>query len=240
MGRTLAQSPRATASDTAGRSRRDRLPRRPRGAGGDRLRARRLDAQGRPLAIVHRDVSPTNIMVSFEGEVKLLDFGIVKAAERVTKTQDGVVKGNVSYMSPSRRAARTSRAGGPLLAGPGDVRLLSGEPFYQGQARAKSSTRRRPARRSTTSARIAKLPPPAPDFLRRVLALDSGRSLPERARVRPGPHAVRDDGEGPARRDDARAVRRHLTGPRRIGQSVGSIEQVVRFVGLRHFSIDAK
>jgi serine/threonine-protein kinase len=58
---------------------------------------------GRPMGIVHRDVSPENIVVSPRGEVKLLDFGVVKAAEgRVTKTEMGVVKGNVTYMSPEQ------------------------------------------------------------------------------------------------------------------------------------------
>lgn len=58
---------------------------------------------GRPMAIVHRDVSPENVVVSPGGEVKLLDFGVVKAAEgRVTKTEMGVVKGNVTYMSPEQ------------------------------------------------------------------------------------------------------------------------------------------
>jgi hypothetical protein len=59
--------------------------------------------QGRPLGIVHRDVSPENVMISPRGEVKLLDFGVVKAAEgRATKTEMGVVKGNVTYMSPEQ------------------------------------------------------------------------------------------------------------------------------------------
>ena len=59
--------------------------------------------RGRPMAIVHRDVSPENVVVSPGGEVKLLDFGVVKAAEgRVTKTEMGVVKGNVTYMSPEQ------------------------------------------------------------------------------------------------------------------------------------------
>jgi len=58
---------------------------------------------GRPLGIVHRDVSPENVMVSARGEVKLLDFGVVKASEgRLTRTETGVVKGNVTYMSPEQ------------------------------------------------------------------------------------------------------------------------------------------
>jgi serine/threonine protein kinase len=59
--------------------------------------------EGRPLKIVHRDVSPENIVVTPQGEVKLLDFGIVKAAEgRVTKTEIGMVKGNVTFMAPEQ------------------------------------------------------------------------------------------------------------------------------------------
>lgn len=55
-----------------------------------------------PLNIVHRDVSPHNIMVSFDGDVKLMDFGIAKAAARSTKTQAGTVKGKCAYMSPEQ------------------------------------------------------------------------------------------------------------------------------------------
>jgi hypothetical protein len=59
--------------------------------------------QGRSLGIVHRDVSPENVMLSARGEVKLLDFGVVKADEgRVARTDMGVVKGNVTYMSPEQ------------------------------------------------------------------------------------------------------------------------------------------
>ncbi len=59
--------------------------------------------QGRSLGIVHRDVSPENVMVSARGEVKLLDFGVVKADEgRVARTDMGVVKGNVTYMAPEQ------------------------------------------------------------------------------------------------------------------------------------------
>jgi len=58
--------------------------------------------EGQKLNIVHRDVSPHNIMVSFDGDVKLMDFGIAKAAARSTKTQAGTVKGKCAYMSPEQ------------------------------------------------------------------------------------------------------------------------------------------
>ena len=60
------------------------------------------DRQGEPLNIVHRDISPQNILVSYEGAVKLIDFGIAKAAGRSTKTQGGVLKGKFGYMSPEQ------------------------------------------------------------------------------------------------------------------------------------------
>ena len=51
------------------------------------------DSTGKPFNLVHRDVSPSNIFVTFDGHVKMLDFGIAKAESRVTKTSAGVVKG---------------------------------------------------------------------------------------------------------------------------------------------------
>jgi eukaryotic-like serine/threonine-protein kinase len=57
---------------------------------------------GRPLGIVHRDVTPANLIAGYDGAVKLIDFGIAKAAARSTTTRTGVVKGKPSYMSPEQ------------------------------------------------------------------------------------------------------------------------------------------
>lgn len=60
------------------------------------------DYDGTPLAIVHRDTSPHNIFVTYEGQTKLVDFGIAKASRRATETNVGMVKGKFMYMSPEQ------------------------------------------------------------------------------------------------------------------------------------------
>ena len=61
-----------------------------------------IDERGQPLEIVHRDVNATNIFVTYEGSVKIIDFGLAKATDRVSKTAAGIIKGKIAYMSPEQ------------------------------------------------------------------------------------------------------------------------------------------
>ncbi|MFW5878312.1 MAG: serine/threonine protein kinase, partial [Myxococcota bacterium] len=62
----------------------------------------RTDDTGTPLGIVHRDVSPQNLLLSYEGQIKVVDFGIAKAVGRMTETKTGDLKGKTVYMSPEQ------------------------------------------------------------------------------------------------------------------------------------------
>ncbi len=65
------------------------------------------DFQGNPLKLIHRDISPQNILVTYEGDVKIVDFGIAKAARKTADTREGLIKGKVAYMSPEQAAGKT-------------------------------------------------------------------------------------------------------------------------------------
>ncbi len=94
--------------------------------------AQRVDNRGEKLGVVHRDLSPPNIMVSFSGVVKVIDFGIAQAKHRIERTETGVVKGKFRYMSPEQlRGEELTHRSDLYSLGVVLYELLSGEPLFQ-------------------------------------------------------------------------------------------------------------
>jgi len=133
----------------------------------------KLGDGGRPMGIVHRDISPSNILISARGEVKLFDFGIVKAEGRVTKTQHGVVKGNVSFMSPEQARGIDVDGRADLFSlGLVIFYCLTGSVLYQGDTTYELLVKAATGPGPTELARIASLPPPCNTIVAKALQPD--------------------------------------------------------------------
>jgi hypothetical protein len=130
----------------------------------------KTDDAGVPLRLVHRDISPQNILISARGEVKLFDFGIVKSADRQNKTQEGVVKGNVTFMAPEQaRGLEVDQRADLFSLGLVLARLLTGEVLYQAANTYDLMVRAATGLSEDHWAKIDELPAPAPALLRRAL-----------------------------------------------------------------------
>lgn len=95
----------------------------------------RRDQNGRPLGIVHRDVSPSNVLLSFEGAVKLADFGVAKARTGMVSTDVGTLRGKLGYMSPEQcRGEAIDRRSDVYAVGVLLWEMLTGRRLHQGDS----------------------------------------------------------------------------------------------------------
>jgi Protein kinase domain len=132
-----------------------------------------LASDGKPLEIVHRDVAPGNILVSYHGEVKLTDFGIAKGGRRVRRTEVGIVKGNASFMSPEQAKGESVDLRSDLFsAGLVLYYCLTGQLLYEGENVSNQVLRAAVGPATNQFDVIAQLPPEAAQVLTRALAMD--------------------------------------------------------------------
>jgi eukaryotic-like serine/threonine-protein kinase len=130
------------------------------------------DHAGRPLGLVHRDVSPSNVLVSKSGEIKLADYGIAKATHLAGDTQVNVRRGKYAYMSPEQVGGAPLDAKSDLFGvGVMLVELLSGRRPYDGSGPAQVLDRIREAAPPDLSA----LPPALAGVAARCLAAEPGQ-----------------------------------------------------------------
>ena len=93
-----------------------------------------VDDMGNPFAIVHRDISPHNLLVSFSGHVKVVDFGIAKVVGALGSTETGMVKGKLNYMSPEQACSRPMDHRSDVFSlGLVLYELLTGDTLFDGE-----------------------------------------------------------------------------------------------------------
>ncbi len=133
----------------------------------------RRDASGTPLGIVHRDVSPSNVILGYDGSVKLIDFGIAKATLRTTQTQTGFIKGKAGYMAPEQaRGYAVDRRSDVFALGVLAYELTTQTRAYHAESQFESIRRTLRGDIAPPSLRVADYPPALEDVIMTALELD--------------------------------------------------------------------
>lgn len=140
------------------------------------------DEEGRPLGIVHRDVTPTNVLLSLEGQVKLIDFGVARNVLRSRQTAVGVVKGKYNYLAPEQaRGERVDARADVFAAGILLFELLVGEPLYPGTKAADVVVKARNAKIPSIKKLRGDVPDELEQIARRALEKDPAKRTPSAA-----------------------------------------------------------
>jgi hypothetical protein len=125
---------------------------------------------GRPLNLVHRDVSPQNILVSYDGEVKVVDFGIAKAEVRDTETRAGVLKGKFAYMAPEQvMGGEIDRRADIFALGTVMYETLTGRKLFRGESDFSILEKVRAAEVPSVSASFPNVPAEVDTILQKAL-----------------------------------------------------------------------
>ena len=138
------------------------------------------DAQGHPLRLVHRDVSPQNILVGFDGGVKIIDFGVAKAAGSSQNTATGVLKGKYPYMSPEQASGQSIDGRSDQFAlGVVMWELLTGRRLFKGESDMMTLRLVKDCQVPAPSQLNTKLPPGLDDVVLRALAPTPDKRYPD-------------------------------------------------------------
>ena len=133
------------------------------------------DESGTPLGIIHRDVSPSNVIVSTTGVVKLIDFGIAKASAAGMQTMSGTLKGKFAYMAPEYIAGRIDARADLFAVGVIAHELLTNRPLFAGRDDIDTLTRVRDMHIDPPSKKNPLVPTEIDDIVMTALARDPER-----------------------------------------------------------------